>query len=128
MEGDVQAVGEIARALTFPAQPEEMGCYGSFRVRPDATPSPVDSIERVFRLWTSNQDANDPMVQEYLNQLRRISKAYSFSESGVKIDCLWYWDGDGTLVYTFRTLDGRQRIIENSDCKKDYCWRELDSG
>ncbi len=40
-----------------------------------------------------------------------------------EIECRYYWDGDGTLIFI---LPGGKYLI-NTDCKKDHDWRCVDS-
>jgi len=60
---------------------------------------------------------------------KKVSTTHSSSGTGeeltnwVEIECRYFWDGDGTLIFILP--EGKYLI--NTDCKKDHDWRCVDS-
>lgn len=133
---DANAVGEILRSLTFPEQNTDgdiatyaFGCYSTFVVREDAIPIEGQEKTELVEHYVGEPpvDLPDPEEVEWYEEERRIVErgctAIRFFEGGVQIDCFWYWDGDGYLLYRISSGESR-RMISNNDCKKDYRWVE----
>ena len=100
-------VGEMCRALFWPPKKEfDFGCYSNFEYGEDvvAFPTVLESAE------TDLKDNEDFGSMHDIVWNRAKWKGL--------IECRWFWDGDGTLIFIFP--DGSS--LENSDCKKDYGW------
>lgn len=107
----VDTCGEVLRAFTFVG--EGFGCYRNFDVRPDAAHIDEDKQAAFWRLL----GYEDP------DECADMGDAYSFRALGLEIEVYWYWDGDGTLAYLIGDSQPL-RCVVNTDCKKDYGWRE----
>ena len=91
-----QSVGEYLRGEFFGR--EKYGCYETMDWAPDVQPLPYRFIptEREDEIWTCG----------------------FLVRSTIPIECMWYWDGDGTLVFRFPD----NSVLVNTDCKNDYTW------
>lgn len=132
---DANAVGEILRALTFPKHNTDaealdayaFGCYSTFEYREDAVR--LEGEERLeligldFGPWDFEDDGDRREYESELAHIERNATTIRFFEGGVQIDCYWYWDGDGILLYRVRR-GASERIVSNGDCKKNYRWVE----
>lgn len=85
-------IGEALRRQTFVG--EGLGCYQTFEVGSD------------WVLMSIEPDAWGTYNHRYINRWNGII-------------CTFFWDGDGTLRYTFP--DGS--FVINYDCKCTYDWR-----
>lgn len=87
-------LGEFLRSEFFK---EEIGCYSCFEWSKEVeslSPVLVEGEDDIF--WTRGQ--------------KKIG--FEFAE------CWYYWDGDGTLVFS-----GKYWCLATTDCKKDYEWK-----
>lgn len=88
---------------------KQFGCYETFEVRESAvklTPLDIAVILAMYKI-------------ERYEDLKYFS--YTFNYFNAKVVCIWYWDGDGTLMFFLP-----DRAIINTDCKCSYGWREID--
>lgn len=106
-------MGETLRAFTFVGG--TFGCYSNFDVRKDAAPIDKAKQTAFWRLM----DYEDP------GECAEMGDAYSFRALGLEIEAYWFWDGDGTLAYLIGDSEPL-RCVVNTDCKKDYGWREVE--
>lgn len=88
---------------------KEFGCYETFNVRKDAIKIGASNIKQILSAYKI----------EHYKDLRYFG--YVFNYFGCEIICIWYWDGDGTLIFILP-----DRAIINTDCKCSYDWREID--
>ena len=92
------AVGELLRDSFWNQSDDRIGCYSSFDYNEDVESLPNErKTDDQYTLWS---------VAIWNN-----------------IICRWYWDGDGTIEFTFS--DGS--ILINTDCKKNYTWEWQDT-
>jgi len=116
--------GELLRGLTFPANNTDetdwgLGCYSTFEVIEDARPLDKDARAEILAAAFGPED--DPDDWGYRQEEIDTSTGYTFEVAGATINVVWYWDGDGTLIYQILT-DAGERVIHNSDCKKTIRW------
>lgn len=98
--------GETLRYLCFTK--DGFGCYSNFDLEGGfAKMNPLSLIEEVQDICTGDDK----------EEARRITAFHSTEKN---LTVFWYWDGDGTLGF----VDGN-RIIFNTDCKKDHDWQEI---
>lgn len=103
--------GEVLRAFTFVGG--GFGCYSNFDVRKDAEPLDKEKQAGFWRL----------LDYEDAGECAEMGDAYSFRALGLEVEVYWFWDGDGTLAYLIGDSQPL-RCVVNTDCKKDYGWRE----
>ena len=102
-ERNPNAVGEYLRSDFFRQDAAgEFGCYTTFDWREDV--ENLDPLRVDPRIW---EDAKDEIDILMWARGRKNS-----------IECRWYWDGDGVLVFILP--DGS--VLVNDDCKKDNRW------
>lgn len=102
---DINTVGEALRGACFDG--EGLGCYSNFDLVDGFDPIECDDLlikTLCCGCFAKTKDA------------KRI-RAFHHDEIGVSV--FWYWDGDGTLIFKIG-----DRLIYNSDCKKDYNWSD----
>lgn len=117
IDSDPNVLGEHLREVTFVG--EGYGCYDTFDVRPDAEDL---GHEEAMKFIMGDADASEDWA---LDAERFEGRRFRYQ--GLIIDCFWYWDGDGTLAFRItHPLLGLLRVIENDDCKKSYCWDDVD--
>ncbi len=87
---------------------KEFGCYETFAVKRSAFKLRTEKIKQILSAYKI----------EHYKDLNYFD--YIFDYFGVEITCIWYWDGDGTLMFFLP-----DRIIFNTDCKCSYGWREI---
>ncbi len=98
---DPDAVGEYLRSMFFQQEDGLIGCYSSF-------------------VWDPNVRHLKPLIVDCSDSClwARGERAFLEGDSARFVECRYYWDGDGTLVFLF--LDGTELV--NHDCKKDHGW------
>ena len=108
---------------------------------------PVDEKGEALRAYVFNQhqgkhwlrgcyttfDVNDGFVEIDPNKYPKILEIAKpgFSEYPLHITAyendlvvaMWWWDGDGDLTFWIK---GEKYALNNSDCKKDYIWEEVE--
>lgn len=94
--------GEILRDLFFDQVDGECGCYSTFNLR-----------DGVKELSDTAVHISDDYCDEGL-----VWHRAELEVSGIRIEMAYFWDGDGTLKFTFP--DGSS--LEHWDCKNDYKW------
>lgn len=95
-------VGEYFREACF--TDKGLGCYSNFDVKDNWKPVPITrDVEELLQLYP----------EEGLTVC-----AYKDDVTGTI--AAWYWDGDGVLA--FKLPNGR--VVINTDCKKDYYWKD----
>ncbi len=127
---DPNVVGELLREITFVTpRDDDFGCYTTFEVRDDASRISDSEREDFWRKkigdspgigwgWDSGEEALEHEIHERL----QMGEGWWFVYQDLKIECHWYWDGDGVLY--FKLTDPNTSIqFVNSDCKKNYGWR-----
>jgi hypothetical protein len=119
---NADACGEMLRALVFPGP--GFGCYESFDVR-DGAESWDDA--RLNSFWDGHLGA-DPLWAFTEDELAGLASGHTITIGALRVDVSWLWDGDGTLC--FRVWDGDipVRGLYNTDCKKDYDWKDWPVG
>lgn len=125
--GDVAAVGELLRSVTFVG--EGLGCYSNFDVRDDAVEWPEERRRTFYDVAHNSAGFVDPDEPEW-DEARQAElelevkggQSYSFKIDGFDIDVTWYWDGDGVLAYAIWEGPELVRTLLNSDCKKSNYW------
>lgn len=110
------ALGEALRALTFPG--EGFGCYSNFETRVDTDEWATESRRAFYADYVHNEDAGD------LEDAVQAGRSFSSSSDGYRIECCWFWDGDGILCYAVYAGPVLVRALENWDCKKNYVWQD----
>jgi hypothetical protein len=131
LKADPNALGEILRAATFSEQnlvddgSWSLGCRDTFVVREDATPWDELRLRAFYDQFLPEE--TDDLVRERPDYPGgRKAKGYSFELDGLTIDCSWFWDGDGILLYGVFKDGELVSAIENTDCKKNNVWRNHD--
>ncbi len=136
------AVGEYLRSTFFdekvifegsPYAHRETGCYSAFDWQSDVETLEEIRVEDTTCEGCQRPDASaDPQggmhSMDYVcsctyavcwTRGKKLVKAASTPSSlCVEIECRYYWDGDGTLVFI---LPGGKYLV-NADCKKDHDW------
>lgn len=115
MKLDANVMGELLRAFTFVG--DGYGCYENFQVRSDATE--LTRIDRI-NYWSEIYEYSDETASEAAD----LGKAYMFKVGGLRIECFWFWDGDGFLSFTVDD-HGNVKTVFNDDCKKPHNWTTL---
>lgn len=109
---DADSLGEILLKYTFIG--EGRGCYSNFDLNPK------------FRLWTQGKDQfsdnflGEQMYYEEDEYLEETNRIQSYMDPELELGVIWYWCGDGSLIFKFGDI-----LIENTDIKKSYGWRFL---
>jgi hypothetical protein len=111
---DPDILGEALRSLTFTGK--GFGCYSTFDLREDAAPLGGEWAKQIMQYedgWWGTTRSED-------------FSGYSFRHEGIMVECYWMWDGDGHLMYRLSDKGHRfLRAVENTDCKKDYGWKDV---
>ena len=109
------SLGEFLRNRYFDQNPDgsgddwSFGCYNTFDLREGLVKEHISKGD-CWKLLGWEEDDVTPT-------------GYSFIERGGIVDMVYAWDGDGMIV--FRISDGLlTRTIINTDCKKNYNWRD----
>ena len=112
---DPDAVGELLRYTFFKADREkgEVGCYMTFDWR--------EGVEPLADLTVTDRWDDTTVWTRARMRVQHIDDHGQPTES--QIECRYYWDGDGTLL--FLLPDGR--CLVNYDCKKDHNWEVAES-
>ena len=97
-ERGINLLGEFLRNYFFD-QSKGTGCYSTFELNSEVKELPQENIED----W---DDVFNPNVKYTVASREGIIMRY-------------YWDGDGYLEFILPN----DKIIFNSDCKKDHGWR-----
>jgi hypothetical protein len=123
---DANLVGELLRALMFPAE-DEIGCYTSFEVCDQARPLVGSErsqwLEMFFGSELTGDLEEDAWACESMAEIDQQASAYQWETAGLTVTMLFYWDGDGVLLFHLRD-DHQQRVVISYDCKKDYVWKD----
>lgn len=98
--------GEVLRYISFTKN--GTGCYSNFDLEDDFEEIASTNLPNIAARICLGDDIED---------INNIPVFYS-KEKNLMV--FWYWDGDGTLGF----IDGN-RIIFNTDCKKDHDWQEI---
>lgn len=88
---DPNAVGELLRDKFWKQGGEKVGCYSTFEYRPD--------VVILTQLQTEDSVVWNRVIWN-------------------NIECRWYWDGDGVIVFAFPD----HTLLVNYDCKKGHTW------
>lgn len=129
---DANVLGEFLREITFVG--EGYGCYSTFDVRADATELPQEYCKDFFRQHAGDRAYFDEDYEGI------VFIGHRFALDDVVIEVIWYWDGDGCLVFRLFPIDWMDwhdpvaqatdrhpaRVVMNNDCKKSYNWEEVD--
>lgn len=119
IDSDPNVLGEHLREVTFVG--EGYGCYETFDVRPDAEDLGHEEAMKFITGDTDPYGDGDWPLDVERYEGRR------FRYQGLTVECFWYWDGDGVLAFRITHPQlGVLRVIENDDCKKSYCWDDVD--
>ncbi len=136
------AVGEYLRSAFFDEKMivvkeyedyRETGCYNTFDWQKDV--EPLEEIHQEESTCEGCRKATPHATQGGMNSMayvctctyeadwtrgrKRVNLQHeSGQRAAAYIECRYYWDGDGTLV--FFLPDGQYLV--NSDCKKDHGW------
>lgn len=117
--GEVNAVGELLRAATFPEHNPNgdehewaIGAYTTFLIREDAYRWSEESVKAFFDYYWEDVDG----------------QGYSFDLDGLRVDMARFYEGDSVLVYIVWSGDELIRALENTDAKKNYVWKDLSVG
>jgi hypothetical protein len=117
----VNAFGELLRDLLFDQKNgEERGCYSTFDVREGwvAWPGATLMEAAYFQIAAEHQwDEEDWSIRQ--EDWRRATGFWKIFGT-VPVHAAWFWDGDGALA--FGIGDPYERVIINTDCKRDYGW------
>jgi len=126
-EVNPDAVGEYLRSAFFDEQVtqkigdheyKETGCYSTFEWQEDV--EKLDPIQVCMEDSVEGAPAEDgpfPLFT-WTRGKKLVGPVYPVSNKCVEIECRWFWDGDGTLVFVLP--DGQ--YLANTDCKKDHGW------
>jgi len=123
---NADALGEVLRSVAFdPSGHGAYGCYSTFEVNKAFTKVDHESelgkqILRNFARCDDGDDADessvDDLVFDYPNVVENL---YSAGD----VYMAWLWDGDGTLFFA---IPSTNRVLLNTDCKKDYGWKMME--
>lgn len=110
---DPNALGEALLKYSFVG--EGRGCYSnfilrsSFRKYSEGVDIFADHLIGYFppELWDAEYYADKDNIQSYI-------------DPEMDLAVLWFWDGDGHLIFKLGDI-----IIENTDIKKSYYWKFL---
>jgi hypothetical protein len=128
---DANSLGEFLRAATFrehgtgPNGNWNYGCYTCFEFHKEA--EPMDERERE-EYWYSFENEGPPYNEaiERAKEATELGSGCIFELDGYKIECCYYWDGDGTLSFKiYNDPDTPLASIINTDCKKPHEWEHL---
>lgn len=132
-EESPDAVGELLRSVFFDEKMvgsrfggnlRETGCYTTFDWRKDVEELPPLVVRGEMGgkapshalKWTRGKKKF--CTGQSLSRLNPKEDSVLYEE----VECRWFWDGDGTLVFLFP--DGS--CLVNEDCKKDHGWEYLE--
>jgi hypothetical protein len=114
-------VGEHLRHLFFDQNrigPDyTLGCYSTFKLRENVVELPKQPVPE----WDIN--FGDGAKLKCDETCENSFACAELETLGGKIKMLYHWSHDGFL--SFVLPDGS--CLYNSDCKKDYCWKLVDS-
>ncbi len=112
---DANEFGEALRKYCFISDKYggTYGCYSTFELRPEFKKIEMNSnIGKDLLLYLGlNEDGSCGE-----GDWKQTFHPSLFSNGEIHLG--WYWDGDGTLV-----IHEGNKIVYNSDCKKDYVWK-----
>lgn len=109
-------LGETLRAITFVGK--GVGCCDNFEVREDA-----ELWSKEERLAFIRRHYKNPEHREFLTG---IGEGYTYPQGSLEVDVFWYWDGVGTLLFLVRDGDRIIRAVDNTDCKNESAWEDLE--
>lgn len=127
-EDNPDAVGEFLRRAFFDEKIKqtrcgpyrEVGCYQTFDWQRDVEPLP--EIPRSIVHNHSEDQAADDLCWACSAEGETWKRGRKSFPQG-NIECRYYWDGDGTLVFILPSLpSGKPCYLINDDCKKDHGW------
>lgn len=122
-------IGETLREITFVGGPHDYGCYTTFDVRSDAVELSNKDVLDFFYDECINRGSNETDAIDFIDDMRHGSpQGYTYSLQGgdIIVECYWYWDGDGTLIFAVTdTKTGEEKQYENTDCKKSNTWEVM---
>ena len=95
---DIDLLGEILRDRFFDQNDHELGCHGTFTLRPEVKKMPSEVDEEDGIIWTC-------ATAEF---------------NGMVVEMRYFWDGDGTLEFSLPDC-----LLSNDDCKKTHGWTRL---
>ena len=136
-EVNPDAVGEYLRSAFFDEKElpgshggtyRETGCYNTFDWQKDVEPL-EDIVVKDHTCEGCRKFPGHPLIPIYKctctdagnwtrGKKRVAHVADAAGVTSVEIECRYYWDADGTLVFF---LPGGQYLV-NDDCKKDHDW------
>jgi hypothetical protein len=121
-EVNPDAVGEYLRSAFFNEmvtqkigdhEYKETGCYSTFEWQED-----VENLDPIQILDEVDGDSAPQPLFTWTRGKKLVGPVSPETNLCVEIECRWYWDGDGTLVFILP--DGQYLV--NTDCKKDHGW------
>lgn len=114
--------GEILRDLVFKQDDGLFGCYSTFETRKgfEYISRKDHTVLKLYRYLLEYDPKYDDepefwgWMDEFLADINVVSNG--------TIICMWHWDGDGTLLFYLKDYNIG---FLNTDCKKDYRWKEF---
>jgi len=110
----------------------DFGCYSTFDTEKSFKQINISTknkkhfknIKKMINIivYNNTKDMLLKYPEDIDNNVQYIKEAIAYDRFyySKKLDLYlaWHWDGDGTLIF----IDKNNKIVVNTDCKKDYYW------